>query len=46
MEERASLLEGQVTIRSEPGQGTCVEMTIPYHSNVEVGNGDTIAAGR
>lgn len=46
MEERASLLEGQVTIRSEPGQGTCVEMTIPYHSNVEVGNGDTVAAGR
>ncbi|MBE2240732.1 MAG: sensor histidine kinase [Caldilineaceae bacterium] len=44
MEERASLLEGHVTIRSQPGQGTCVEMTIPYHSNVEVGDGNTTIA--
>ncbi len=45
MEERAKLLEGQVTIRSAPGQGTCVEMTIPYQSNVEVDDGNTPAAG-
>jgi signal transduction histidine kinase len=44
MEERALLLDGHVTIRSQPGQGTCVEMTIPYHSNVEVGNGNATAA--
>jgi signal transduction histidine kinase len=44
MEERASLLEGHVTIRSQAGQGTCVEMTIPYHSNVEVGDGNTVVA--
>jgi NarL family two-component system sensor histidine kinase YdfH len=44
MEERATLLEGNVTIRSQPEQGTCVEMTIPYHSNLEVGDGDTAVA--
>jgi signal transduction histidine kinase len=46
MEERATLLGGSVAIQSQPGHGTRVEMTIPYHSNLEVGNGDTAAAGR
>jgi signal transduction histidine kinase len=45
MEERATLLGGYVAIQSQPnGQGTRVEMMIPYHTQPEVGNGDTTAA--
>lgn len=31
MEERAALLGGTVTVRSQPGYGTEVEVIIPYH---------------
>jgi signal transduction histidine kinase len=46
MEERATLLGGSVAIQSQPGHGTRVEMTIPYHPLAEVGDGDTAVAGR
>lgn len=35
MEERASLLGGSFTIASNPGQGTQVEIVIPYERQVE-----------
>jgi signal transduction histidine kinase len=44
MEERATLLGGNVVIQSQPGQGTRVEMTVPYHSQLEVSDDDTTAA--
>jgi len=35
MQERASLLGGQFTLQSSPGQGTCVEVIIPFNETVE-----------
>jgi signal transduction histidine kinase len=35
MEERASLLGGKFALTSQPGRGTCVEVTIPYRTGVE-----------
>jgi signal transduction histidine kinase len=46
MEERATLLGGNVVIHSQPGQGARVEMTIPYHPKLEVGDDNTTAARR
>jgi signal transduction histidine kinase len=45
MEERATLLGGYVAIQSQPGQGTRVEMMIPYQPTLETRNGNTSAAG-
>jgi signal transduction histidine kinase len=39
MEERATLLGGKFTLTSRLGQGTCVEVTIPYRPVMEA-NGD------
>jgi signal transduction histidine kinase len=33
MEERAALLGGTVTVRSQPGYGTEIEALIPYHNS-------------
>ncbi len=35
MEERATLLGGKFKLKSQPGQGTHVEVTIPYRSVLE-----------
>ena len=35
MEERAALLGGKYSLTSRPGQGTCVEVTIPYRPVLE-----------
>jgi signal transduction histidine kinase len=46
MQERASLLNGTFFVASTPGQGTLVEVTVPYHQEeMEVGDEDTPAAG-
>lgn len=44
MEERATLLGGNVIIQSQPGRGTCIEMTVPYQVQLEVSDDDTTAA--
>jgi signal transduction histidine kinase len=44
MEERATLLGGNVVIQSQPGQGTRIEMTVPYQVQLEVSDDDTTAA--
>ena len=36
MQERASLLGGQVSIVSEPGEGTTVVISIPYHEQSDL----------
>jgi len=46
MEERASLLRGQLILKSRPGEGTRVEVTIPYRQEAEVQHDHTFAAGR
>jgi signal transduction histidine kinase len=46
MEERATLLGGYVAIQSQPGHGARVEMMVPYHTQPEVGDGDTATARR
>ena len=46
MEERASLLRGQLILQSRPGEGTRVEVTIPYRQEAEVKHDHTFAAGR
>jgi signal transduction histidine kinase len=35
MEERATLLGGRFALTSQPGQGTCIEVTIPYRPVLE-----------
>ena len=46
MQERASLLNGAFFVASIPGQGTMVDVTIPYNQEeTEVGDEDTPAAG-
>lgn len=46
MQERASLLNGTFFVASMPGQGTLVEVTVPYHQEeTEVDDEDTPAAG-
>jgi signal transduction histidine kinase len=46
MQERASLLNGTFFVASMPGQGTLVEVTVPYHQEeTEVEDEDTPAAG-
>jgi signal transduction histidine kinase len=44
MQERAALLGGTVSVHSRPGQGTLVELTIPYGEK-EVADADPPAAG-
>jgi signal transduction histidine kinase len=44
MEERATLLGGNVVVHSQPGHGARVEVTIPYHPKPEVGDDNTAAA--
>jgi signal transduction histidine kinase len=46
MEERAALLGGEFLLNSHPGQGTQVQVTIPYPQGTEVKNADPIAASR
>ncbi len=43
MEERATLLGGKFLLKSQPGQGTYVEVTIPYRTVLEV-SGDNPTA--
>ncbi len=43
MEERATLLGGNVVVQSQPGQGTRIEMTVPYQ--LEVSDGAKSARG-
>ncbi len=43
MEERAALLGGYMAVQSQPGHGACVEMTVPYHPQTEIGDDDTAA---
>jgi signal transduction histidine kinase len=45
MHERASLLGGRFTLRSRPGEGTQVEVNIPYEAEAAP-NGHTPAPGR
>ncbi|MBN2385837.1 MAG: sensor histidine kinase [Anaerolineales bacterium] len=45
MEERATLLGGRFTIRSRPGQGTTVEISIPIQAPQEENDDDPSAAG-
>jgi signal transduction histidine kinase len=45
MEERASLLGGQLRVDSTPGAGTRVEVRIPYNQTPEVDNDDSSSAG-
>lgn len=37
MRERAALLEGSIEIQSQPGQGTCVQTTLPLPAEVPEG---------
>jgi two-component system, NarL family, sensor histidine kinase UhpB len=46
IEERAALLGGQARIISAPGQGTCIDVTIPYGEEKEETDDDPGAAGR
>ena len=46
MEERASLLGGQLRVDSSPGAGTRVEVRIPYNQAPEAGDGNSPVAGR
>jgi signal transduction histidine kinase len=45
MEERASLLGGQLRVDSTPGAGTRVDVRIPYNQASEAENGDSSSAG-
>lgn len=45
MQERAALLGGLVTIRSQPGEGTLIEATLPYREDSEELRDHTPAAG-
>lgn len=45
MEERASLLGGTLMLHSRPGEGTRVEVTIPYDHIAEGEHGDQSAVG-
>jgi len=46
IQERATLLGGTARIRSRPGEGTRVEVAIPYLGEPQVSHEDPIAAGR
>jgi nitrate/nitrite-specific signal transduction histidine kinase len=35
MQERAALLGGLVTIKSQPGEGTLIEASLPYRDESE-----------
>jgi len=45
MNERATLLGGRLNLRSQPGEGTQVEVIIPYHQESGIGDEHTVAAG-
>lgn len=45
MEERATLLGGKFLLTSQPGQGTCVEVTIPFRSVLEASGDNSITLG-
>jgi signal transduction histidine kinase len=46
MRERASLLGGVFQVRSAPGQGTLVEVSLPYKPNMEMNDDDPPVTGR
>ncbi len=45
MQERTALLGGRLRLRSRPGEGTLVEVSIPYDDRLEDRDDDTPAAG-
>ena len=45
IEERATLLGGTATIRSRPGEGTQVEVSVPYAEPTQVSHDEPSAAG-
>ena len=45
IEERATLLGGTARIRSRPGEGTEVDVSVPYVEESEVSHDESIAAG-
>jgi signal transduction histidine kinase len=44
IEERAHLLGGTMEVRSTPGEGTAIEVVVPYSSEPEVANGHSSAS--
>ncbi len=45
MEERATLLGGEMELESQPGEGTCVRVSIPYREEREGEHADETALG-
>jgi signal transduction histidine kinase len=45
IEERATLLGGSASIRSFPGEGTQVEITVPYNASGQVTHDEPLAPG-
>ena len=45
MQERAALLGGAVTVKSQPGEGTVIDAFVPYQEKAEVRHEDAPAAG-
>ena len=45
MQERAALLGGAVTVKSQPGEGTVIDAFVPYQDTAEVRHEDAPAAG-
>jgi len=45
IEERATLLGGTATIRSHPGEGTQVEVSVPYSDSAQVSHDEPLAPG-
>jgi signal transduction histidine kinase len=45
MQERAALLGGAVTVKSQPGEGTVIDAFVPYQDEAEVRHEDAPTAG-
>jgi two-component system sensor histidine kinase DegS len=45
MEERATLLGGKFQVRSSPGRGTTLDVSVPYVPGNEVSNDNPSASG-
>jgi signal transduction histidine kinase len=45
MQERAALLGGAVTVKSQPGEGTVIDTFVPYQEEADVRHEDPPAAG-
>jgi signal transduction histidine kinase len=45
MQERAALLGGAVTVKSQPGEGTVIDAFVPYQEEMEIDRDDAPAAG-